>query len=212
MKVALLTTPEPSTSPAEAELARVLPELAAHFQLRLFVDRGLAGGELSGCRLEDVSTFDPHGFEQVVYAIGNAAGHGYMLPVIRRVGGVAALFEWNLSQAAHAAYPGLAAGGALTSWLTVREGRAGDGQEPVLNRSVVRYADAFLVPDETLGTRVLEDRNDPTPITVFQASAEGTAATWIEALETFPRHRVARKSVLRSMFDALRRRAVTQDA
>jgi hypothetical protein len=129
-----------------------------------------------------------------------------------------ALFDWCLAEATRAAYPGLAGAGPRARWLAAREGgtraalrlRAGTGPElPAMNRSVVRWADSFIVPDDDLRQRVLEERNEPTPIAVVdpRGPAADVAHRWCDALASFPRHRSARSSVLRSMLAALRSRA-----
>jgi len=189
----------------------LLPHLAERCELTLLVEH--AGGELAGCPLQSVTQLDPTAFDQVVYAVGNEAAHGYMLPIVRRIGGVAALFDWCLAKAARAAYPGFEVGGALAGWLALREGgreglRLRDDADavPALNRSIVRHADGFLLPTEELRTRVLEDRNGPTPTAVFDPAAAtvDVARLWADALEAFPPHRAARKSILRSIVDAAR--------
>lgn len=223
MKVALLTTrkiAESAETSAEECVRSLLPHLIERHEVEVFAapdiradasaasDGGLAPG---GLPLHDVGGLDPLGFDQIVYAVGNSAAHDYMLPLVRKTGGVAALFDWCLADAARAAYPGLRAGGALQRWLTVREGGIGRDGEAALNRSVVRFADAFLLPSEELCERVLADRNDPTPTAVFDPRADPArvAERWSDALAAFPKHRAARRSIFRTFVDAFRERAST---
>ncbi|MEM7516586.1 MAG: hypothetical protein AAF368_06660, partial [Planctomycetota bacterium] len=85
-----------------------------------------------------------------------------------------------------------------------------------LNRSIVRYADAFLVADPALGERVEADRGEKTPIghDVPEGSGpdaldpEVLGARWAELLRAFPEPRAARRAlVLAKMREAEKRRA-----
>ena len=72
----------------------------------------------------------------------------------------------------------------------------------------LRHADGFLLPTEELRGRVLEDRNEPTPTAVIDPTADPAevACLWTEALATFPPHRAARKSIFRSILEAMKSR------
>jgi hypothetical protein len=213
VKVALLTPAPLELGPvpaAERTVRALLPHLRERFELDVFVGTD-GGAELDGRPVRTAAELRPRAYDQVLYAIWNDARCAFAFPFVRDVGGTVALFEWRLPDAARAAFPDLAVPGPRARWLHLREGgpealSARRTAEPALNRSIVRRADAFLVPSAELRERVLADRNEPTPIAVADPAAgpEATAAAWVEALERFPRHRVARKSVLRNLVDALR--------
>jgi hypothetical protein len=167
------------STPAAAE--SLLAHLESHFDLRLFVELGREGGQAGGLRMEPVDALFPREHDQILFALENTAEHGFALPLIRLLGGAVVLPEWELGHLTRAAFPELAEDGLGGRLRALREGRS-------FNRSVVRWADAFLVPDEDLRARILEDRNAPTPIAVV-AGAEG----YVEPLQSFPRPRGARK-------------------
>lgn len=120
-----------------------------------------------------------------------------MAPLVRAVGGTVVLHDWVLFDLTMARYPALGRGGLFGRGLALREGGLGelatyarrlrrrrgpaggdlsdDRFELPLNRSVVRFADAFLVHSEALKERILASRNAPTPIGVVP---HGSAPTW----------------------------------
>ncbi|HVS11321.1 MAG TPA: hypothetical protein VMS76_15735 [Planctomycetota bacterium] len=193
---------------AMAGAARVLalvPHLAAEHELEIFAERA---GELPGVRrVRPVTELTPRELDHVVFVVENEPGCGFMLPLVRELGGTVALEQWSLARAARAAYaeldrPGLR--GTVRAW---REGglaglsawRRGQFGELAFNRSAVRFADSFIVPSEELRRRVLVERNAPTPIGVIepQADAASQACAWTEIFGRFPSPRSARKTLFR---------------
>lgn len=218
MRLALLTTLAVDGSRVGQRVRALLPYLLERVAVDVILPADGETGGLAGATVRPVSELEPLEYDHVLFAIGNEARLAFTYTVLRRTGGCVALFDWCLANATRAAYPGLAADGPLARWLAVREGgtRAvrslhnGSGSEPpALNRSIVRWADSFIVPDEGLKRLVLEERNEPTPIAVVDPDGPESevAHAWCDALASFPRHRSARSSVLRSMITALRARA-----
>jgi hypothetical protein len=140
---------------------------------------------------------------------------------VRELGGCAVLLDWELAAAARAAYPELAASGLRGVIRALREGgfdearryaksRGGDRPASIsLNRSIVRFADSFFAPSESLRELILDSRNAPTPVGVLDfASANwpDLAHAVREQLERFPPPRTARKGLLlRRVREELRR-------
>ena len=82
-----------------------------------------------------------------------------------------------------------------------------ESSELVLNRAVVRRGDAYIVHDDALRVRILEERNAATPIGVVSYPADGSgwarlAQHYAELLGQFPRHRSNRKSLIRAAIDS----------
>jgi hypothetical protein len=116
-----------------------------------------------------------------------------------------------------AAYPALERGGLRGCALVLREGGVEQARTYFaqradlsklrekravlpLNRSVVRFGDAFIVHDEQVRRSILEERNAPTPTGVVPHGADqpwsAVAAKYIELLSAFPPPRTARKSLI----------------
>jgi len=193
---------------ATAGAARVLalvPHLATEHELEIFAERE---GELPGSRrVRPVTELTPRELDHLVFVVEDDPACGFMLPLVREIGGTVALAHWSLARAARAAYaelgrPGLR--GTVRAW---REGgladllawRRGDLGDLSFNRSAVRFADSFIVPSEDLRRRVLVERNAPTPIGVVepQADAASQASAWTEILGRFPSPRSSRKTLFR---------------
>jgi hypothetical protein len=193
----------------------LLPYLQERFEVDVVLPPDGEDDGLAGTNVRAASELEPLEYDHLLFAIGNEPRLAYAYPILRRTGGCVALFDWCLAEATRAAYPGLAGAGPRARWLAAREGgtraalRAGTGPEPpAMNRSVVRWADSFIVPDDDLRQRVLGERNEPTPIAVVDPGGPeaDVADRWCDALASFPRHRSARSSVLRSMLTALKAR------
>lgn len=218
MKVALVTTPPSVASRVGERVQRLVPELGERLELQLFVADELAGEELAGLPTHPARALRPREVDRILYPIGDERAHAFMLPMIRRLGGVVALHDWALCDLAGAAYPELERGGWRGRLRALREGgleqarsygrwgeAGGDATREglTLNRSVVRFGDAFLVLDEQTRQRVLRDRNAPTPtrVAALQEQDDALADLWAEALESFPHHRSSRKSLIRTAIE-----------
>ena len=129
---------------------------------------------------------------------------------LRRVGGIVVLQDWVLDRLAGGLWPALerpGLAGRLAAW---REGgvdqmrrwrREGSAGLP-LNRSVVRFGDAFVGADDETRQRVLEERNAPTPTATLALDDPGFAARRItELLDRFPCHRTAKKSLIQAAIE-----------
>lgn len=221
MKLALVTTPWDDPSSVAAATREVVRHLADTEQIDVFVERGREGGDYFGWTTRTANALVPKEYDQVLYAVGNEPNCGFMAPLVRRLGGCVILHDWSLARLAWAAYPELPAGGLRGVVRALREGGPADARrywtlraagatasaqelaELLLNRSLVRFGDCFLVPDANVERAVLDDRNARTPIRVVDHRGATTSADWAalaasyrEALERFPAPRTARKSLL----------------
>lgn len=211
MKLALVTVPWDAPG-AHAQAVRSLGrELWDHADVAVFVERGREGADWFGVPTRPASALVPKQFDQVLYCVDDAPEHAFMAPLVRNLGGCVALHGWSLRSFAHAAVPALARGGwrGLRAGFEegglegAREGWAGarTGSSP-LNRSIVRFGDAFFVRDEALRDALLTDRNAPTPIAVipWPTHADGdwsaVAQALFRAFERFPAPRAARKGLV----------------
>ena len=213
MKLALVTTPWDSPSPVGAHTRELVRELADATEIAVFVERGRHGADYFGWTTRAADTLVPRQFDQVLYQLGDEREHAFMAPMLRRLGGCVGISAWALPHLAFAAFPRLARGGWSGFACAVREGglaqarryRSLSRPEPglaatgglALNRSIVRFGDAFIVPDEQLARLIRDDRNAPTPIRVVAPSAPWSAIAREvrEALERFPPPRTARRSL-----------------
>lgn len=195
MRIALLADVDAET-PSGA-LARALLEALPR------VGEPVAFGPGTGLR----DRLRPREFERVIAIVRNDPDLAFVARELRRVGGIVVLQEWVLDRLAGGLWPALTRpglAGALAAWREGgvaqlrrwrREGAAG----LALNRSVVRFGDAFVVADEETRRRVLEERNAPTPTATLALDDPGAAARRIaELLERFPCHRTARKSLIQA--------------
>lgn len=213
MKLALVTTPWDSPSPVGAYTRELVRELADTTEIVVFVERGRHGADYFGWTTRAADTLVPREFDHVLYELGDEREHAFMAPMLRRLGGCVDMHAWTLPHLAFAAFPRLARGGWSGFVTALREGGLAEARryrtltrpEPKLaaaaqlafNRSVVRFGDTFIVPDEHLARQIRDDRNAPTPIRVVARSApwSAIASEVRECLERFPPPRTARKSL-----------------
>ncbi len=239
---------EPGSEGAQGSAARIRDAC----ELEVFVEPGREGGDYLGRKTRSAATLAAREFDHVLYALGNEAAHGFMARLVRDIGGTVALHDWNLFDMACASYPALARGGWRGHALALREGgpqqallyarmrrdertsrsaserKSGEHAvriELALNRSIVRFADSFVVFDERMRERILTERNAPTPIGVvngvrpFSSSdADGkrvlavtddewraVAAHYLDHLERFPPPRTGkRRPILVQIIEGLR--------
>jgi hypothetical protein len=210
VKIALLATASSLAPGSASRVGALLPHLREGAEIELFV---AAGTERAERGTRSARELDPQGFDQILYAIGNERAAAFAKPVLRAFGGTVAIDGWSLRELAYASRPELEQGGVRGIWAAwveggVREARsyaAGARSELALNRSIVRHADAFLVPEPELARRIRIDRNAPTPVGVVAMETEDPASAarrWLEHLASFPTPRVRRKSLIRSMIEA----------
>lgn len=222
MRIALVTTPAASAGGALREL---LPHLRAGAEVALFVEPGRASEEGGAERLRSLVELAPREHDQILYALANERACGFMLPAIRALGGTVLLGGWRLDEAARGAYPSLARAGLRGFRRALAEGglvqarvwARGAGLSPVgagsielaLNRSAVRFGDAFLVHEQLLRERILAERNERTPIALVpralagaDADPESIARLYLDALAQFPHARSARRSLVVLAFRA----------
>jgi hypothetical protein len=207
LRVAVVTTPASSASNPSSiggYVRALLPHLAERCRLDVFVegpdDTGGGVGELAAPRL------DPQRFDRILYQLGNEPAHAFMLPMIRALGGVVVLHDWQLAEAAAKAYPALERGGLAGFLAAVREGGLGEARAwrsrpavPLaMNRSAVRFGDAFLVHSSELKQRVLRERNAFTPVGVLENEGDppALAAEVVRFLEDMPPHRSKKRAGL----------------
>jgi hypothetical protein len=210
LRIALLSTAPSIPSRVTASVQPLLPYLREGAEIELFVAPGSEERE-QGTR--SARELDPQRFDQILHVLGNERSRAFITPVLRAFGGTVALDEWSLGELAFASRPELELGGARGIWAAWLEGGLGEARSYAagartglaLNRSVVRHADAFLVPDSALARRIRIERNAPTPVGVVALAASDPAAaarSWLEHLSAFPAPRVRRKSLIRSMIEA----------
>jgi hypothetical protein len=217
VKVALVTTPPSVRSDVGSYAWSLVPHLARNCELEVFVASELSGTAADGTVLRNASALAPRDFDHVLYQIGNEAQSAFMLPILRALGGTVVLHAWSLRDLSVAAYPALSSSGWSAVAAALREGGMRDARkyfanegarvETVLNRSVVRGGDAFIVHDHALKTKILVDRNAPTPVAVLpRDSCAELAVRYIEFLEVCPAPRSKKKSLIRAMVEASDRR------
>jgi len=161
------------------------------------VAAGLAEGlleafEVTVCEAREPSWRD---HDQILHVVADEAECGFVAPIARRLGGTVLLLDWDLGRLALAAYPELAGPGIRGRLRAWREG-------PARNRGIVRFADAFLVPDERMRAAILRERNAPTPVGVVGLPVHASAC--IGFLERSPHPRCRRVSLLKALSDARR--------
>lgn len=213
MRIALVTAPPEPGSRAGALAAALLPALRERAEVRVHLAPGLSW---PGLETVPAPELRPREHDHVLLVVANEPGCAFLAPLARAVGGTAVLLDWRLPELARAAWPsldqpGLAGlvrafreGGAagVRSWRETHGMPLGAGPAPTWNRSIVRFADAFLVPDAETAGRVLDSRNAPTPVEVVpcqapadEPAARAAAARWLECLEGFPQARATRRSL-----------------
>jgi hypothetical protein len=221
MKLALVTTAAESSA-VGAHAAALAPEFAARVELTLFVEpaafaeRSSAPRTFAGLAPRSAAELLPREFDQVLYTVGDEAQLAFVAPLVRALGGAVLLHDWALPNFARAAFPALSAGGLRGVVAAAREGGLAQARElragrpAALNRSIVRFGDAFLVHSAQLQAALLEERNAPTPIAVADGLGEGAARAlelgagrwpqiaeqYLALLQRFPRPRTARKSLI----------------
>ncbi|MFT5052073.1 MAG: hypothetical protein ACI8QZ_003505 [Chlamydiales bacterium] len=229
-RVALITADAPVSACSNARLRALLPHLEQEFEVQVFVGSDCAATELAGRTVAKAASFAPKNFERVLYFVENVREHAFMLPMIRDFGGVVVLHDWMLGELALAARPTLALTGLMGQLAAWREGgrvawaaqRRGGTQLMLdslpLNRSVVRHADAFIVPEGEWKRDILVERNAHTPIAVIPWRRDANPETlaqaaprFIESLNLLPAHRTNRKSLIRSAIDEADRARETRD-
>lgn len=218
MRIALVTTPAALESSAATSRVALLIHLRAGADVTPFVEPGREGECAGDERPRSLAQLAPREYDQILYLLENERPCGFMLPAIRALGGTVLLGEWGLGQAARGAYASLDRGGWRGYRRALAEGGlaqarawAGGRGEPALNRSAVRFGDAFLVPAEPLRALILAERNERTPIALLPAfpGAPASDPAWgaasravLEALEGFPHARSARRSLVALAFRA----------
>ena len=154
---------------------------------------------------EPLERLDPRQVERILAVVDNAPRFAFVARAVRRCGGVVVLATWELDRLAVALRPALARPGLAGRLAAWREGglaqaRSWGRSGPAglaLNRSIVRFADGFVLPDAALRERVLRERNAPTPTLVVDLGDAGRAAREIVAsLARFPSHAARRPSLL----------------
>jgi hypothetical protein len=203
--------------------------LRKHIDLELFVASELAGECSDGSMMRPSSGLASKEFDHIVYQIGNEPQHAFMLPMIRDLGGTVVLHDWALGAPSWAAHPALERGGPSGLLAAWREGGFGtarrylahrgelhreDGvrSQLVLNRSVVRGGDAFVVHARDLKDRILIDRNAATPIAVLDLAENRSrlANEYARFLEVCPAPRSKKRSLIRTMIEASDRRRTAE--
>ena len=207
MRIAVLA--DSRSSCPKGELANALLE-----ELQSVGEPSLFGAEECGDYRKSIR---PREFERVVALVHNAPELAFVARELRRVGGIVVLHEWTLDRLATGLRPALVRGGFPGRIAAWREGgisqmlqwsRSGPEGLP-LNRSVVRFGDAFVVPDEQMRKQVLEERNAPTPTATLALDDPLFAARRIaELIDRLPCHRTARRSLVQvAIEEADRKRA-----
>jgi len=216
-RVALITAGTPGPASSTARLGALLPHLEQAFDVQVIVGPEYDAPDFAARPVESADSLVPKEFDRLVYFLENTRQDAFMVPMIRNFGGVVALHDWMLGDLALAARPAMALAGllgqlaawregGLAAWRAQRRGGAPLMVDTVpLNRSVVRHADAFIVPEDDWRRGILEERNAYTPIAVVpwdRASNQETLAQsapgFVESLQLFPAHSANRKSLIQS--------------
>ena len=111
MKVALVTTPPLRRSGIGDYTRDLLPYLAGHVEVEVFVEEGLENGDVAGWPTRPLSELDPMKVDRILYQLGNERSHAFMLPAIRQFGGTVVLHDWVLFDLAMGGVAGLERGG-----------------------------------------------------------------------------------------------------
>src|ERR1700741_3513523 len=104
MRLAGVTTPPPVARGNGDYTRHLLPELARHAEVELFVEDGRHGESLLGRGLRPASSLDPRAHDQIVFQLGNEMAHAFMKPLLARLGGTVVLHDWVLFDLAFAAH------------------------------------------------------------------------------------------------------------
>jgi hypothetical protein len=222
-RLALVSAGDAEGGAATARLRVLLPVLEEFAELEVFIgvsEQGASPADFAGRPAGRHDSLRPRAFDQVLYFLEDTPSHAFMLPMIRDVGGVVVLHDWNLGRLALAARPALGRDGlpgqlaawregGLRAFLEHRRHGARSALEALpLNRSVVRQADAFVVPHADWRRWILDERNAPTPVAVVPwdrghagGDIEATGPRFRECLELLPTHRTNRKSLIRTAIE-----------
>lgn len=126
MRLALVTTPPSLRSGIGDYTRHLVPYLARHATIDVFVAPQYAGEELGeafgGGVARSVEDLDPKSVDRILYQVGNESNHAYMARAMQRLGGTVCLHDWVLFDMAIAAWPALARGGWKGTALALREG------------------------------------------------------------------------------------------
>jgi glycosyltransferase involved in cell wall biosynthesis len=122
MRLAVVTTPAGLPSGIGDYTRRLLPHLARHVDLEVFVAPGLQGETFAGFPTRSIEEIRPREFGQLLYQVGNERHHAFMLPLIRTMGGAVVLHDWILFDLAAAAFPELERGTLRGLSAALREG------------------------------------------------------------------------------------------
>lgn len=163
--------------------------------------RGAHEVELFGPEHRSPRELRPREYERLLVPVADDPACAPFLPVLRRLGGTVWLLDWELPALAGAHRPSLGRGGVAGRLAAWREGGlpAARGRPSPLNRSVVRFADAFVVPRAAWRARILEERNAPTPVGVMESDDGAALAQWLGRL---PSHWTNRKSLIATAIEA----------
>lgn len=178
----------PGASPIGGRVRAALEHLRAAHTLVLFGPDERPLGELT-----------PRDHERILIPIDDDPACAQFVPLLREVGGTVWLHAWSLRALALAHRPALAGAGLSARVAQWREGGLGalrGGVSP-LNRSVVRFGDAFVVHEEDTRKAILVERNAPTPTSLIEGDHQ-----LAEALEALPPHRTNRKSLIANAIEA----------
>ena len=186
-------------------------QLRGRVELELFSERRGPSPLEAGHELSALGELDPKRFDRILYSIGDDPGCAFMLPMLRRVGGIVLLLDWGLGRVARRCWPeldrpglrgyarALAVGGLVGARERLRA-------QPALNRPVVRFADGFIVRSPELRERILVERNMPTPIACVDEGERAKVGTelgqhYAQMLERFPAHAAVRPSLIQSAIE-----------
>ena len=190
MKVALVCPAPSKGSKVATYSSRLLPHLRDLRELEILETREP----------------EPRDFDQIVYQVGNEPECAFIPPLVRRIGGDVVLHEWDRRALMQSLWPELEKGGIRRTLRVWREG--GFGASSPLNRSIVRFADAFLVHDHDLARSIRLDRNAPTPVGILTPGTAEVddwsrlAREYADILASFPAPRSKRRSLLRTIVES----------
>lgn len=135
MKLALVTTAPEIHSGIGDYTRHLLPFLAERCTVEVYVEDGTegspitwpagAGTDAGGLDTRALSSLDPTRVDRILYQLGNQGMSAFMLPALRRHGGVVMQHDWVLFDLALASHPALARGGVKGALLALRFGGPG---------------------------------------------------------------------------------------
>ena len=129
----------------------LLPYLREHCDVDLYVEVGRAETDPGGDAYRGVDELRPREYDQVLYQLGNEQNHGFMVRLVRALGGTVMQHDWVLFDLALAAFPALARGGAKGHALALREGGLGQLRAYLRNWLDRRAQREVPLPDLDLG-------------------------------------------------------------